>query len=98
MRPCTYEITFTGRADRTLCAQFDDCTVTTGPDTTTLRAEVLDPAALSGLVQRITGLGLEVTRVYLLTPPAECPGLLGGPGQGTAPRGDAPVHSRLPGE
>ena len=70
MRPRTYEITFTGQADRTLCAQFDDCTVTTGQDTTTLRAEVLDPAALSGLVQRITGLGLEVTRVHLVTPPA----------------------------
>ena len=66
MRPRTYEITFTGQADRTLRAQFDDCTVTTGPDTTTLRAEVPDPAALSGLVQRITGLGLEVTHVYLV--------------------------------
>ena len=70
MRPHTYEITFTGQADRTLRAQFDDCTVTTGPDTTTLRAEVPDPAAaLSGLVQRIAGLGLEVTDVYLVTPP-----------------------------
>ena len=70
MRPRTYEITFTGQADRTLCAQFDDCTVTTGQDTTTLRAEVLDPAALSGLVQRIAGLGLEVTLVHLVTPPS----------------------------
>ncbi len=70
MRPHTYEITFTGQADRTLRAQFDDCTVTTGPDTTTLRAEVPDPAALSGLVQRIAGLGLEVTHVYLVTPPS----------------------------
>jgi hypothetical protein len=70
LRPHTYEITFTGQADRTLCAQFDDCTVTTSPGTTTLRAEVLDPAALSGLVERITGLGLEVTHVYLVTPSA----------------------------
>ena len=45
----TYEITFTGRADSTLRAQFDDCNVTTGLDTTTLRAELSDPAALSGL-------------------------------------------------
>jgi hypothetical protein len=67
--PRIYEITFTGRADRTLCAQFDDCKVTTSPDTTTLRAELADHAALSGLVQRIAGLGLEITRLSLLTPP-----------------------------
>ena len=70
MRSHTYEITFTGQADRTLRAQFEDCTVTTGPDATTLRVELPDPAALSGLVQRIAGLGLEVTHVYLVTPPS----------------------------
>jgi len=67
--PRSYEITFTGRADRTLCAQFDDCKVTTGPCTTTLRAELADHAALSGLVQRIAGLGLEITHLHLLAPP-----------------------------
>lgn len=66
----TYEITFTGQADRTLRAQFDDCTVTTGPDTTTLRAEVPDQAALSGLVGRIAGLGLQIVHLHLVTPPA----------------------------
>lgn len=70
MPPYSYEITFTGQADRTLRAQFDDCKVTTGPDTTTLRAELPDQAALSGLVQRIAGLGLEISRVLLLTPPS----------------------------
>ena len=70
MRPHTYEITFTGQADKTLRAQFDDCNVTTGPDTTTLRAELPDPAALSGLVQRIAGLGLEVTDIHRLSPPS----------------------------
>ncbi len=70
MPPYSYEITFTGQADRTLCAQFDDCKVTTGPDTTTLRAELPDQAALSGLVQRIAGLGLEISHVRLLTPPS----------------------------
>jgi hypothetical protein len=63
MKSQTYEITFTGQAGRTLRAEFDDCTVVVGPATTTLRAELPDQAALSGLVQRITGLGLEV--VYL---------------------------------
>ena len=68
MRPCTYEIVFVGQADRTLCAQFDECTVSTGPDTTILRAELPDQAALCGLVERIVGLGLEIIRIVLVTP------------------------------
>ena len=35
MRPGTYEITFTGRADKTLRAPFDARNGATGPDTTT---------------------------------------------------------------
>jgi hypothetical protein len=70
VRPHTYQITFSGQADTTLRAQFDDCKVTTGPDTTTLRAEVPDQAALSGLVQRIAGLGLEVIDVHRVPPPS----------------------------
>ena len=69
MRSHTYEITFSGQAGRTLRAQFDDCKVTTGPDTTTIRAELPDQAALSGLVERIVGLGLVVLDVHLATPP-----------------------------
>ena len=45
MRPQTYEITFAGQAGSTLRAEFDDCEVTVGPDTTTLRAELPDQAA-----------------------------------------------------
>ena len=70
MRPYIYEITFAGQADRTLRAQFDDCKVTTGPDTTTLRADLPDQAALSGLAQRIVGLGLEIIHILLVTPPS----------------------------
>jgi hypothetical protein len=40
-----------------------------GPGTTTLRAELPDQGALSGLVQRITGLGLEVIDMHLVAPP-----------------------------
>jgi hypothetical protein len=69
MRSQTYEITFMGHAGATLRAEFDDCEVTIGPDTTTLRAELPDQAALSGLVQRITGLRLEVIHVRLVAPP-----------------------------
>lgn len=66
MARLTYEITLRGQAGRTLRAQFDECEVTTGPDTTTLRAELSDQAALSGLVQRIVGLGLVVIDVHLV--------------------------------
>ena len=69
VRPLTYEISFSGEADSTLRAQFDDCKVTTGSDSTTLRAELPDQAALSGLVQRIAGLGLEVIHIVRVTPP-----------------------------
>ena len=69
MRSQTYEITFTGQAGPTTRAEFDDCAVTVGPGTTTLRAELPDQAALSGLVLRITGLGLEVVHLHLVTQP-----------------------------
>lgn len=66
-----YEITFAGQAGRTLRAQFDDCKITTGLDTTTLSAELPDQATLAGLVQRIVGLGLVVIDVHQVTlPPA----------------------------
>ena len=69
MRPHTYEITFAGRAGAAVRAEFDDCAVTVGPDTTTLRAELPDQAALCGLMLRITGLGLEVVHLDLVAPP-----------------------------
>lgn len=64
-----YEITFTGQAGATLRAEFDDCEVTIGPDTTTLYADLPDQGALSGLMQRITGLGLELIDVHRVAPP-----------------------------
>ena len=71
MRLQTYEITFTGQAGSTLRAEFDDCEVTVGPGITTLRAELPDQAALSGLVLRITGLGLRVIDMHLVAPPPD---------------------------
>ncbi len=68
VRPRTYEITFTGQAGNVLRAAFDDCTVTVGPGTTTLRAQLPDQAALWGLVQRIMGFGLEVVDLHLVVP------------------------------
>jgi hypothetical protein len=69
VRPQIYEITFTGQAGTVLRAEFEDCEVTVGPGTTTLRAELPDQGALSGLVQRITGLGLELIHMHLVAPP-----------------------------
>jgi len=63
-----YEITFKGQAGTTLRAEFDDCTVTVGSCMTTLRADLPDQCALAGLVQRITGLGLEVVHLRLVGP------------------------------
>ncbi len=48
VRSRTYEITFVGGAGDTLRAAFDDCTVTAGPGSTTLRAQLPDQAALWG--------------------------------------------------
>jgi hypothetical protein len=67
-RSRTYEITFVGRANDTLSAAFEDCMVTVGRGTTTLRAELPDQAALWGLVLRIIGLGLEVVDLHLVAP------------------------------
>lgn len=69
-----YTIAFTGQADRTLRAQFEDCEITTGPGTTIIRADVADQAALCELVQRIAGLGLEIIHLRLLTQPVPITG------------------------
>jgi hypothetical protein len=52
----TYEITFLGQAGSTLRAEFDDCEITIGPGITTLKAELPDRGALSGLMERINSL------------------------------------------
>jgi hypothetical protein len=64
----TYEITFAGQAGTALRAEFDDCDVSVGPGTTTLRAEIPDQGALQGLLQRITSLGLDLLDVSLTAP------------------------------
>ena len=51
-------------------ATADDCEVTIGPGTTTLRADLPDRGALSGLIERINSLGLDVIDVSLVAPPS----------------------------
>jgi hypothetical protein len=69
VRSQTYEITFTGQAGSALREEFDDCEVTIGRGITTLRAKLPDQEALTGLLQRITGLGLEVIDMHISAPP-----------------------------
>ncbi len=66
MRSQSYEITFLGQAGSTLRAEFDDCEIVVGPGTTTLRADLPDQGALTGLMERISGLGLRVIDVSLV--------------------------------
>jgi hypothetical protein len=65
-----FEITFAGQAGSVVRAEFDDCEVNVGPDTTTLRAGLVDQGALQGLLQRIAGLGLELLEVRVAAPPS----------------------------
>jgi hypothetical protein len=67
VRPQTYEITFAGRAGSVLCSAFDDCEISIGPHSTTLRAEVPDSAGLWGLIQRVADFRLQVTNVRLIS-------------------------------
>jgi hypothetical protein len=69
-----YEITFAGRAGSVLRAEFDDCEISTGKDTTTLRAELPDQAALWGLLQRVMGFGLKLIELRLVAIPSHTSG------------------------
>jgi hypothetical protein len=67
----TYEVTFAGQAGEALRAEFDDCEVSVARGATTIRAELPDPAALAGLVLRVTSLRLQVIHLHLVAPPPE---------------------------
>ena len=65
----TYEIRLEGRLDDRWAAWFDGLTLTRDSDgTTTLRGEVVDQAALHGLLQRIRDLGVPLVSVTHLDP------------------------------
>jgi hypothetical protein len=67
----TYEITFAGQAGAVLRAEFDDCEISVGPGTTTLRAVLPDQNALHGLLQRLASFRLELIHLRLVSPPRE---------------------------
>jgi hypothetical protein len=78
-----YEIIFAGPAGSALRAEFDDCEVSIGRETTTLRVELRDQAALWGLLERIMGFGLELLELRLVAVPSATSGD-GSGGQGSS--------------
>lgn len=65
----TYEIRLEGRLDDRWTAWFDGLALTHDSDgTTTLRGDVVDQAALHGLLQRIRDLGVPLVSVTHLDP------------------------------
>jgi hypothetical protein len=73
-RSQVYEITFAGQAGSVLHAEFDDCEVSAGEDTTTLRVELPDQAALWGLLQRMMDFGLKLIELRLVAVPSATSG------------------------
>ena len=69
MAHLVYELSFKGAASATLQANFEDCEVITGAGTTTLRVVVPDAAAVHGMMDRVTGLGLEILQLRLVAEP-----------------------------
>ena len=65
----TYEIRLDGRLDDRWTTWFDGLALTHDSDgTTTLRGDVVDQAALHGLLQRIRDLGVPLVSVTHLDP------------------------------
>jgi hypothetical protein len=66
----TYEITFAGQAVPAVADAFDDFEVTVDKTSTTLRGELVDQAALHGVIDRVGALGLELLQVRAVEAPA----------------------------
>lgn len=69
LRSQVYEITVEGRAGHVLRAEFDDCEVSMGEDTTTLRVELPGQPALWGIIERMMEFGLRLIDLRVLTAP-----------------------------
>ena len=69
VQPQTYEITFLGQAGTTLRAEFEDCEVSLGQDTTTLRVELPGQPALWGIIERMMEFGLRLIDLRVLSVP-----------------------------
>lgn len=73
--PGWYEIRLQGRLDDRWCTWFDGMTLSTGEDPagtgviTILRGQVVDQAALHGLLARLRDIGLPLVAVTRVVPP-----------------------------
>jgi hypothetical protein len=70
LRSQVYEITFEGRAGSVVSAEFNDCEVSVGQDTTTLRVGLPDPATLWGVLERMMELGLKLIELRSVAVPS----------------------------
>lgn len=82
MTPKTYEITFAGEPVPAVADAFEEFDVIVGWDSTTLRAELPDQAALHGAIDRIGALGLELLEIRAIEPPNRCDRPGRSPGRG----------------
>jgi hypothetical protein len=63
VKPTQYEITIRGRLSGAVIAAFDGLMVTSSAADTVLRGDIVDQAALYGVLERIESLGLELLDV-----------------------------------
>jgi hypothetical protein len=62
--PVTYEFRVSGRLDPLWAAHFEGLTLTPDSDgTTSLRGEIVDQAALHGVLQRLRDAGLSIVAI-----------------------------------
>ena len=60
-----YDIRLRGHIGRSLAANFAEFEITTAPGTTTLHGEIVDQAALHGVINRIEQFGLVLLDVHV---------------------------------
>jgi hypothetical protein len=58
-----YDIVVRGRLSQRYASAFDGVTLEPGPGQTTLRAEIVDPSQLYGLLSRLRDFGIELISV-----------------------------------
>jgi len=68
MNPTNYQITVRGRLGPALVDAFEGMTVSVSATNTLLRGQIVDQAALHGVLQRIESLGLELLDVRRVDP------------------------------
>ncbi len=66
-----YEITIRGDAGSTVRGAFPEFQAEVGGGTTTLRGDLVDQAALHGLLERARDLGIEIVEMRQIPPESE---------------------------